>query len=82
MEVNNMNVDNMLEIMNDKAIDLKQSHQELEIKLQRLTLDIIYNIRLAIKAMKSLGLSDEEIKTMNPELMQLPEKTINFLFSE
>jgi hypothetical protein len=82
MEVNNMNVDNMLEIMNDKATDLKQSHQELEIKLQRLTLDIIYNIRLAIKAMKSLGLSDEEIKTMNPELMQLPEKTINFLFSE
>lgn len=77
-----MNVDNMLETMNDKAAELKQSHQELEIKLQRLTLDIIYNIRLAIKAMKILGLSDEEIKTMNPELMQLPEKTINFLFSE
>ena len=77
-----MNVDNMLETMNDKAAELKQSHQELEIKLQRLTLDIIYNIRLTIKAMKSLGLSDEEIKTMNPELMQLPEKTINFLFGE
>ena len=77
-----MNVDNMLETMNDKAVELKQAHQELEIKLQRLTLDIIYNIRLAIKAMKSLGLSDEEIKSMNPELMQLPEKTVEFLFSE
>ena len=77
-----MDVDNMFETMNDKAAELKQSHQELEIKLQRLTLDIIYNIRLAIKEMKILGLSDEEIKTMNPELMQLPEKTINFLFSE
>lgn len=77
-----MNVDNMLETMNTKATELKQSYQELEIKLQRLSLDIIYNIRLAIKAMKSLGLSDEEIKSMNPELMQLPEKTLEFLFSE
>lgn len=77
-----MDVDNMLETMNNEAAELKQSHQELEIKLQRLTLDIIYNIRLAIKAMKSLGLSDEDIKAINPELMQLPEKTIAFLFSE
>ena len=77
----NNNIEDVMNLIEELEQD-PQDLQESEVKLQRLTLDIICNIRLAIKAMKSLGLSDEEIKGMNPELMQLPEKTINFLFGE
>lgn len=65
-----------------KADNIQQELEETEVKLQRAMLESLNNIRLLVQASRNLGMSDDEIKAMTPDLMKLPEKTIAFLFGE
>lgn len=65
-----------------KADDLHQELEETEIKLQWAMFETLNNIRLLVQTSRNLGMSDDEIKAMAPvELMQLPEKAIEYIFS-
>lgn len=78
-------MNNGIENVMNRIEEIEQEQRELqetEIMLQRMTLDILCNLRMIVQTMKSLGLTDDEIKAKNPEILQLPEKTIAFLFSE